>query len=1039
MIVSRFKRASRALRSHLVFAGASLALTVLSPGDALANCQNGATTQNVANTDSGATGLNEVLLRSFAPCTITLTSNGVYNGTTTIAIGSDSIFRIMDGIKVVPAAGVSPTLSVPSGSSFAVIFQAFAAVKTGESNPYEGPARCPNNATLEGVTVTGGFGGILVKPVVTGICAGETVSGVSLKNITVNTNSSHASGTHGIELSAVSNSVVDSCTIVTAKTNGIFLEPIAGVGSNNNIIMNNTVQQALDQHAIAVQGSSDNVIVGNTVTSARHDGIILNSIVGPALTGTGSVSNRIDRNTISGHLTDGITLTDGSRFNYVGHNVTTSASYDPITKPTPSPTTGVGIWVNNDSNGVYLFGNETSGSPENGIDVLTSKSAYVHGNRVRNNLQGGIWAANYQFSADNTAAVNQDIVIHANNAFFNTANAQINLQGNTRADVAYNFLSGEQNGNGLSATQASTGTGGIILKRGGTTGVVTPAIPRTDIPVSDANIYENTITDVNTRVLASDISTTGSFFFRNRFLDGTNNPLSPAGKQGLTYAYTGVGITWDASRNLGGNHWSEYTSANGNPDPFRPYKNFVYDNRNGVDGNAPFADKFPYSSENMNATPYGLQSVTVLEPYTAQTIAAGTKKTIRWIARGCTLVDLTIAGGGATSIATSVPNTGLYVWTVPANPTGSSYAITVDCRTSSGGSTGVSGSSDFFKIGTSALTLLNPGRASRANNASTLRVAWKKTAAVTNVNVFVRAAGSVTETQVGTNVTANFVDVTLPSAVNNSLATIRIVDAASASNEDSVDGYFMVRGTGTFNTTFSGQNLLIGSIQSLAWSGYSTSYTVDLDVYEGGVLAKSIVKNLPDFGNFTWFVPEMWSVSSFIRATFKDANGTSVGTADTGTFRVSYLTTTGTAVNRYRLYSPVTLEHHFTTDQNEYNVLGTQVGTWIQEGAASKMHNGPMSMSGVEAVPYYRLYDQISKWHHWTTDRNEYFTLRLTPSRYVAEGVDGYIFKTQPSGTTAWYRLNLGSLHHWTADLNERNTLILQGWNEEQKEYVIPN
>jgi len=146
--------------------------------------------------------------------------------------------------------------------------------------------------------------------------------------------------------------------------------------------------------------------------------------------------------------------------------------------------------------------------------------------------------------------------------------------------------------------------------------------------------------------------------------------------------------------------------------------------------------------------------------------------------------------------------------------------------------------------------------------------------------------------------------------------------------------------------------------------------------------------------------------------------------------------------DRYRLYSPVTLEHLYTTDFNEYTVLGQQVGVWQQEGVASKMHKGPVTVSGVAAVPYYRLYDKVARWHHWTTDLNEYTVLSGNIARYNGEGVDGYIFKTQVTGTVPWYRLlskNIPGLHHWTADQNERNVLVGNGaWIEESHEYVFP-
>lgn len=150
----------------------------------------------------------------------------------------------------------------------------------------------------------------------------------------------------------------------------------------------------------------------------------------------------------------------------------------------------------------------------------------------------------------------------------------------------------------------------------------------------------------------------------------------------------------------------------------------------------------------------------------------------------------------------------------------------------------------------------------------------------------------------------------------------------------------------------------------------------------------------------------------------------------------------GQPVARYRLYSPVTLEHHFTTDLNEYNTLGTHVGTWIQEGMAGRVLDNPGSYNGVVAVPYYRLYDNSTRWHHWTTDPNEYYTLSLVPG-WSAEGTDGFILPTQAQGAIPLYRLLypfIGGLHHWTIDGYEANTLVQSyGWIlEGGSGYVLP-
>jgi alpha-tubulin suppressor-like RCC1 family protein len=138
---------------------------------------------------------------------------------------------------------------------------------------------------------------------------------------------------------------------------------------------------------------------------------------------------------------------------------------------------------------------------------------------------------------------------------------------------------------------------------------------------------------------------------------------------------------------------------------------------------------------------------------------------------------------------------------------------------------------------------------------------------------------------------------------------------------------------------------------------------------------------------------------------------------------------TAIGVLRYRLYSDATKEHLFTTDQNEYNVLGAN--GWVQEGTAGSVLNNPGAFNGVTATPYYRLYNSSSTWHHWTSDANEYYTLIEFPG-WNGEGVDGYILPTNTIGATQLYRLLypfIAGLHHWTIDANEYNTLINSyGW-----------
>jgi Zn-dependent metalloprotease len=139
---------------------------------------------------------------------------------------------------------------------------------------------------------------------------------------------------------------------------------------------------------------------------------------------------------------------------------------------------------------------------------------------------------------------------------------------------------------------------------------------------------------------------------------------------------------------------------------------------------------------------------------------------------------------------------------------------------------------------------------------------------------------------------------------------------------------------------------------------------------------------------------------------------------------------TPTLVNRYRLYSDITKEHHYTTDLNEYNTLGTW--GWVQEGVAHQVYLTNDPVFGQVPVPLYRLYHEGIQQHHWTTDANENAVL---PSYgWTQEGIDGYILASEVSGvTTPLYRLAYAflPLHLWTTDLNEYTVLATMGWIQE--------
>jgi uncharacterized delta-60 repeat protein len=132
-------------------------------------------------------------------------------------------------------------------------------------------------------------------------------------------------------------------------------------------------------------------------------------------------------------------------------------------------------------------------------------------------------------------------------------------------------------------------------------------------------------------------------------------------------------------------------------------------------------------------------------------------------------------------------------------------------------------------------------------------------------------------------------------------------------------------------------------------------------------------------------------------------------------------------VPMYRLYSDVTKEHLYTTDANEYAVLGTS--GWVQEGTAWTMF-GNGTHAGQFTIPLYRMYHPGIRQHHWTTDANEIMVL-ASQGAWQYERISGYLLPSTAAGSTPLYRLmyHTPPLHLWTTDENEKNVLSSQyGW-----------
>ena len=509
---------------------------------------------------------------------------------------------------------------------------------------------------------------------------------------------------HGIYFSSSSNGTIENSTVVRAFANGIFLD----LNSNNNLVMGSVVQSTDTQHAFAIKNSSSNTLAGNTVAGSGFHGIQL----------IGASYNRVEKNNISGQLYDGIVLTPGdtvlpgdavvrpSQNNYIAKNTIVSNGL------TAGRTDGTGIWLNEASNGNYIFGNQASGVVEAGLTSFNSSYSYIKGNELFDNGQAGILWWNY--SSLYPAPTNT--VFHYNYSHDNRTNANFLVRGANNNDIAYNFLSGTNN------PTLPKADGGIMFQNWTQPGGQASG-------GSSANqLYLNIVKDL-AQGNNVDGSTNDTKFFQNRYINTTQQ-----------FSFQPAGVQWDASLFLGGNYWNG-TSATGNPSTGGDgFFNFIIDGAGHMSTNAgPYRDKFPYLSDNLGKP----GAIAISLPAAGAFMAAGSRKTIAWKSQGCVFVNISYnSGGGPQTIVSNYPDFGFYHWTLPSNLTpGNNYTIQMTCLNRSGAVFGPGGTSGFFLVGTGDLVLLSPGPELMANAGSTVRVGWKRSGSVTGVNVLLANDG----------------------------------------------------------------------------------------------------------------------------------------------------------------------------------------------------------------------------------------------------------------------------------------------------------
>ena len=791
-------------------------------------------------------------------------STGDYYSAITGPWNDATAFAITKRVKII-GLGTSPSqvkLHAGSGSDYAVKFTRYTYAA---GNP--GPVGNPSGARLENLTIDSANGGIQVLDYSSGLAS--TLTDITIKNVVIQT--AMAGGSFGVLLMNTDRIVVDGVT-VTSFQSGIQL-----INANGTLVMNSTVTNTGSEAAagLGVFGGSGNTIVGNTIGTAKavpslDSGYAFNA---GGVVFYNSQANRFENNTVQGHRDDGLDFhaldltgtltgtaaTQQSIDNYAGKNIIISTGF------AAGRTAGSAIWVNCSSNNSWLYANDAQGSAECGTCVYLSKNNMLLANNLHNNrLVGAFISGGAETPPTCPIPAYQQKpsanFLHSNNMSYNGSD-QFVVRSSDSTTVASNFMSAKNGFGGASQTCVTTGCQGAFVLEGD---------PANSFATSNGVlIAANTSPDNQRGIQSDDGRVTGLEFYANRVLLSSNNRFVSSGQN------------TDWGPRLGGNYWSQHNAA-GNPSATTPFTG-IFDNLANQTGLV--VDRYPYQTEDFGRG----HNVTVFEPIAGSTapVAAGTRRTVRWYAPGCTYADISL--DGITSLGSNLANTGYAVVTIPASTSSGTHTMLVQCKDSLGTIRG-QGSSASFAVKDSSLQLMAPGRDDVFNASREILVGWKKSPSATNVDIEYSADKGATFLPLLTGQTGTFARVTLPNITSSAYMMIRVISGNTAG--DSTDGVFALRGTSGagFTNVSAGRKFVMGQLERLEWSSPQNSRLLDISATVGATTV-AVATNLPDRGNFDWIVPDLGAGAVTLTVNFKTSGGSVISTASISQGNTLYPTT----------------------------------------------------------------------------------------------------------------------------------------------------
>jgi hypothetical protein len=269
------------------------------------------------------------------------------------------------------------------------------------------------------------------------------------------------------------------------------------------------------------------------------------------------------------------------------------------------------------------------------------------------------------------------------------------------------------------------------------------------------------------------------------------------------------------------------------------------------------------------------QTLTLTSPNGGETWLGGTTHSVVWSSNDIASVKLEYSlnnGSTWTAIASSIPSSGNYSWTVPDL---SATSVLVRVSDASDGSP-ADVSNGVFSIVGASLTLTSPNGGEVLSAGSIHSIHWSSTGVVNAVNLYYSIDNGANWIAIANNLTNNGMYAWRVPNVITETALVRISDTNNATRFDVSNGVFKIQIPGSSLSLVSpnGGEVLQGGTNIFVLWNSSGVPSVKLEYSaNSGESWNVIVENIVNVGSYLWNVPNAASASARLRISRVDNGG----------------------------------------------------------------------------------------------------------------------------------------------------------------------